>query len=372
LIGRTGIERALLAAAALALGGALSSSAPAQAPEPPTNPTNQSEPQIQGSEPRQEGQRLTASEGSWTPPQGTSLRYEYRWFRCGAGGSGCDPIAGANTKSYTLTTADVGSRLRVRVSAICQVETATGQAQDVPNCGSSADSNPTGGVLPDPYNENRPDITGTAQVGSLLSASAGFWRSVASLGFDYRWRRCNQDGENCSGIAGASHADYRVTRDDVGRRLRVAVTAENSRPRAATALSRPTAVVTALPTRRGQSARLLSPFPTIVMAGVVARSGARISEFSIVRAPRRALVTVRCLGRGCPFHRKRLRVRSRRVRIRALERRLRPGLVIGVRITKGNRIGKYSRFRIRRNRVPTRLDRCLRPGTSRPSRCPRR
>jgi hypothetical protein len=58
------------------------------------------------------------------------------------------------------------------------------------------------------------------------------------------------------------------------------------------------------------------------------------------------------------------------VRVRRLERLLRPGVRIEVFVTKANVIGKYTRFRIRRGKPPARVDRCVRPGSSRPVRCP--
>jgi hypothetical protein len=62
------------------------------------------------------GQTLNASSGTWdpaTPP--TALAYQ--WQRCDASGAACGPIAGANQPTYTVVGADVGSRLRVEVTA---------------------------------------------------------------------------------------------------------------------------------------------------------------------------------------------------------------------------------------------------------------
>ena len=66
------------------------------------------------------GQTLFASLGGWT---GTSpIAYAYEWLRCGtdggtSSGSGCTAIAGATNSQYVLTAADLGQRLRVRVTA---------------------------------------------------------------------------------------------------------------------------------------------------------------------------------------------------------------------------------------------------------------
>lgn len=49
---------------------------------------------------------------------------------------------------------------------------------------------------------------------------------------------------------------------------------------------------------------------------------------------------------------------------------LRPGAVVRISITKRGAIGKYTRLRIRKGRPPSRIDRCLLPGGTRPVRCP--
>ena len=60
------------------------------------------------------GERLTATAGSWTGAD--ALAYE--WRRCPATGEGaCAAIGGATADSYTLTSADVGGRVRVAVRA---------------------------------------------------------------------------------------------------------------------------------------------------------------------------------------------------------------------------------------------------------------
>jgi thermitase len=75
-------------------------------------PVNTGLPVIAGT--AQQGQTLTASTGTWT---GTTLSYAYQWRRCDSTGANCAAIAGATASTYTLTSADVGSTLRVDVTA---------------------------------------------------------------------------------------------------------------------------------------------------------------------------------------------------------------------------------------------------------------
>lgn len=115
--------------------------------------------------------------------------------------------------------------------------------------------------------------------------------------------------------------------------------------------------------------RLLSPFPIVRIRGRLTARGVRIDLLQ-VRAPRGSTVRARCSGRSCPVRRETRTVARRPVRLRRLEAPLRAGAVIEIRITKPGRIGKYTRFRILRGRPPVRTDRCIMPGTTRPTRCP--
>jgi hypothetical protein len=117
--------------------------------------------------------------------------------------------------------------------------------------------------------------------------------------------------------------------------------------------------------------RLMSPYPVVRLAGRLTAEGAHIRLLSVSRAPKCAVVRVSCRGRSCP-KRSVTRFKGRgSLRIRRFQRRLRAGAVLTVRVSKGDTIGKYTEFRIREGRAPRRRDRCLRPGESAGSACPR-
>src|SRR5918911_4998833 len=115
--GRRWQRRAVGSALAVAFVGALvlptGGSATAQTPPKATG-----QPRVAGT--AVEGNVLTASNGSWS---GTGpFNYTYRWLRCpstggGGNGEGCVAISGATFRRYALRRADVGHRLRVRVTA---------------------------------------------------------------------------------------------------------------------------------------------------------------------------------------------------------------------------------------------------------------
>jgi Right handed beta helix region len=75
-------------------------------------PVSSAVPQIAG-DPRT-GAQLTASTGTWT---GANLIYSYNWLRCDRRGGSCSQIPGATSTVYTVSSDDVGARLRVMVSA---------------------------------------------------------------------------------------------------------------------------------------------------------------------------------------------------------------------------------------------------------------
>ena len=121
-----------------------------------------------------------------------------------------------------------------------------------------------------------------------------------------------------------------------------------------------------------QAAGDAHPIPDRALRGVIHRASARLSLLSI-KAPQGAGVKVICHGGGCPKKRSVvLRVASGKssVRVRSLERRLHSGAVIEVFVTARGRIGKYTRFTIRSNAAPARVDLCLKPGKAKPIACP--
>jgi PKD repeat protein len=119
-------------------------------------------------------------------------------------------------------------------------------------------------------------------------------------------------------------------------------------------------------------ATLMVPFPVVRIQGLIYRGAVRISLLR-VQAPPGATIRVRCRGGSCGPMRPDVRVQAARtpVRVRSFEQRpLRAGTVIEVFVTAPQRIGKYTRFKVRRNTSPARTDLCLRPGRATPTACP--
>jgi hypothetical protein len=86
-----------------------------QGTAPPTiaRPTSTARPTIDGI--AEERETLTASDGGWTGP--APITTARQWERCDANVAGCAAIAGATAPTYDVTSADIGARLRVVVTA---------------------------------------------------------------------------------------------------------------------------------------------------------------------------------------------------------------------------------------------------------------
>jgi hypothetical protein len=67
------------------------------------------------------GQTLTPDNGSWN---GGPSSFTYTWERCAADGTACAPVDGATNASYTVSTVDEGSTIRVVVSGANTVSNA--------------------------------------------------------------------------------------------------------------------------------------------------------------------------------------------------------------------------------------------------------
>jgi len=119
-----------------------------------------------------------------------------------------------------------------------------------------------------------------------------------------------------------------------------------------------------------QPLRQMTPFPIVRIVGSATRRGARVRILS-VRAPATATILVRCRRQRCS-RRSRARGRGMRraVRFRRFERRLRAGTILEVYVRSPGVIGKFTRFRIRRGRAPSRTDLCLFPDEPAGTACP--
>jgi hypothetical protein len=161
----------------------------------------------------QQGQRLSATSGTWTG-SGT-IAYAYQWYRCDTTGAHCSSVHGATLATYTLAAADAGKTIGLTVRATDSTGTASAYAGLVGTVATkTAPLHATAA----------PAVTGSPSVGQTLTVASGSW-SPATPSFTYAWLRCNANGRICTPIAGADAASYVPVADDAGHALVAVVTA---------------------------------------------------------------------------------------------------------------------------------------------------
>lgn len=322
-------------------------------------PTVNSGPSISGS--ATVGQRLTFNTGSYTPPVLQSVARDHIWLRCNASGTGCARVAGA-TATYLLTSADVGRVIKARERA---TSTTLGQEGYVERdaTGVVIQAAPVFPVAP--KNVGAPTITGTAREGEVLTVNTGLWTGTDPITYAYGWQRCSP---GCRSIALGQR--YRVTSSDVGSTLVAGVQARNAIGTTVATVQTGKVAAKEAPTKT--KLKRLSPFPVLLIDGRVAGRITSISTLRLRRVPGGSTIGLSCKGRGCPFKKRTVKVRkgkSRTVRLRQLQRRMRSGTTVVITVRKGNTLGKYIRLRFRRGAAPSRVDRCVAPKSGKPVKC---
>jgi hypothetical protein len=161
----------------------------------------------------QVGGVLVADTGTWSSIGAAS--FQFVWQRCsGADGSDCVDIDGAFTDRYRLVAADLGTEVRVQVTASNDGGTAV------------AASVSTDPVLPDiPVPQSVPVVAGAPRLGVELSIGSVSFTSAADVTVSYDWQRCV--GEVCESV-GSTGRSYTPTAADVGARLRVVAIGSNA------------------------------------------------------------------------------------------------------------------------------------------------
>jgi len=179
-------------------------------------PVDTAPPTISGT--AQVGQRLTATNGTWT---NSPTNFTYQWNRAGSA------ISGATASAYVPVAADVGNTLTISVTA------ANGSGSSTP--ATSAATSAVIDVIP--TNSSVPTISGTAQVGQTLTATTGTWTHNPTS-FTYQWNRAG------TAIGGATASTYVPVTGDLGNTLTVSVVATNSGGSTSPATSAATRAVT--------------------------------------------------------------------------------------------------------------------------------
>ncbi len=222
------LKRIGLALASTAASALLAAAAAGAASAPPQNQTR---PSISG--PAVAGKVLTAHNGSWSGTQ--PITFAYQWRRCDSTGVNCtDVVEAGQSARYISTSADVGHRLRVSVTAT----NADGR--------STRDSLPSAVIKSPPanapVNTSPPTVSGSPVEGNSLTTSDGSWTGAAATTTSYQWQRCDSGGAGCADVLGATSSSYSPTGLDVDHTLRAVVTVSNQYG-SASAVSHQTSVI---------------------------------------------------------------------------------------------------------------------------------
>jgi hypothetical protein len=103
--------------------------------------------------------------------------------------------------------------------------------------------------------------------------------------------------------------------------------------------------------------------PVVTLQSTVDRRGAvRISKL-LFRGVRGTGIDITCKGRHCPFKRLHRTMITSSLRLKRMERTLRPAMLLRMRIGVPDQLGKYVRYRVRHRKAPARVDACLDPVT---------
>jgi len=196
----------------------------------PIAPSNTSLPTISGTP--QAGQTLTADPGQWSGTQ--PISFAYQWDSCDQTGSNCVNILGATSQTYTLTLLDVDTTVRVEVTGSNTVGSSTAISNQTAVISAPAPIAPS--------NTSPPTISGNAVVGQTLTGDNGTWSGTQPISYSDQWRRCDQSGNTCTDISGATAQTYTLVSADLGKTIRFAVTASNTGG-STTATSAQTAIV---------------------------------------------------------------------------------------------------------------------------------
>ena len=164
------------------------------------------------------GGTLTAVPGSWGPG---AVALTYQWKANGTN------ISGATAATFTITAAQLGQTITVAVTG-----TETGYT------GGTKVSAATAAVGAGTLTASTPTISGTAAVGSTLTAVPGSW-GPGTVALTYQWKA------NGTTISGATSATFTVAAAQLGQTITVAVTGTETGYSTATKESVPTAVVSA-------------------------------------------------------------------------------------------------------------------------------
>ncbi len=160
------------------------------------------------------GGTLTASSAGISDADGlTNASYAWQWIA--NDGTLDTVISGATGSTYTLTSAEAGKTIKVRVTFTDGGGTEEALVSEATAEVASVNAAPVG----------LPKISGTPQIGGTLTASsAGISDADGLTNASYAWHWIANDGTSDADISGATGATYTLTAAEVGKTIKVRAT----------------------------------------------------------------------------------------------------------------------------------------------------
>jgi hypothetical protein len=103
--------------------------------------------------------------------------------------------------------------------------------------------------------------------------------------------------------------------------------------------------------------------PVVTLQGTVDRRGTVNVAKLLFRADRGTGIDIACKGKRCPFKKLHRTMITTSLRLKKMERKLRPPMVLRMRVGLPGQLGKYVKYKVRRRKAPLRVDSCLDPVT---------
>ena len=162
------------------------------------------------------GETLTATHGTWSNAPETDAGYAYEWQVSADRQVWTAALGeGGDTAEYDVDLTDDNKYLRVKVSATNEVGTEV----------AFSDATSLVDILA-PTSSDVPQITGTVEIGSSLTASTGTWDFATDYAYVWESSADGSTWETAPGT-GATTSSYTIAAADAGRYLRVRVTGSN-------------------------------------------------------------------------------------------------------------------------------------------------
>ena len=163
------------------------------------------------------GETLTASKDEITDDDGlTNATFAWQWIT--SDGSSDTEISGATDSTYTLTSAEIGKTIKVRVTFTDDLGVASTLVSAATETVLTANASPTG----------LPTISGTVRVGETLTASKDDIaddNGLTDATFAWRWfSKEVQDGDPIGWDPIGTGETYTLTSAELGKEVRVVVT----------------------------------------------------------------------------------------------------------------------------------------------------